>query len=209
MTTVAAVLLSAGESTRMGKTKALLDWGAGQSLLRYQIATLMKAGYSPVVVVLGHNPETLANQIPDHPDVKSIINQDYQSGRASSVAQGVSSLPKDIDGVLVISIDQPRSITMLEQLKQEWESTKPRPPIAVPTYGGRVGHPTLFNGSLVPMLLNLSEKSEGMRSLMVDFRERRLLVPTDDPLTLTNMNTPEDYSKTLNIATNSRMYQLK
>jgi molybdenum cofactor cytidylyltransferase len=208
MLTVAAVLLSAGKSIRMRKAKALLDWGPDQSLIQYQIKTLIEVGYAPVVVVLGHNAKMLATHIPDHPMVTTVINGSYWAGRSSSIVEGIRSLPKAIDGILVISIDQPRSPEMLRNLRQKWEDTEPRPPVAVPTYAGQIGHPPLFSGSLVPMLLNISEKSQGMREVMVGFAKQRLLVPTNDPLTLTNMNTPEDYLKILNVASASTMYQL-
>ncbi|MCH7608918.1 MAG: nucleotidyltransferase family protein [Chloroflexi bacterium] len=192
---IAAVLLAAGESTRMGEPKALLPWG-GQPLIAHQVSALHEAGYAPLVVVLGHGAERVAEALPDHITLDVAINARYEQGRTTSIVLGVLRLIEaGVDGVVIASVDQPRSAGMLRTLREAFE--RERPQIAVPSLGGRPGHPPLFSGGLLPELLKVSEETEGLRQVMRDFGEGRLLVPVDDPLTLTNLNTHEEYEAAL------------
>src|SRR5262245_23358738 len=102
----AAVLLAAGESPRMGGLKALPDW-RGQPLLLYQLDQLSSAGLDPIIVVLGHRAEALLPYV-ERSGARAVENPIYQEGRASSVRAGARALPPDCDGVLVLSVDQPR-----------------------------------------------------------------------------------------------------
>ena len=193
---VAAVLLAAGESTRMGEPKALLPWVDGEPLVSYQVHALHEAGYAPIVVVLGHDPYAVDNALPDDVDVTAIVNDRFQMGRTTSIMAGVLHLAApDTDGVLIISVDQPRSVEMLRTLREAWESEQPS--IAIPSLDGKGGHPPLFDAGLIPEILQVNEKEEGLRQVMRNFADRRLFVPVNDPLTLTNLNTREDYDAAL------------
>ena len=193
---VAAVLLAAGESTRMGEMKALLPWRDGQPLIAAQVRALHEAGYGPIVVVVGHEAERVSAALPGDVPVNVIINERYAQGRSSSIFAGVMSLTHEVpDAVLVVSVDQPRSAAMLRSLREAWE--REQPPIAVPSLDGRAGHPPIFAGELIPELLQVDERSAGLRQVMRNFGGGRLLVAVDDPLTLTNLNTRADYEAAL------------
>ena len=195
---IAAVLLAAGESTRMGGPKALLPW-MGQPLIAHHVTALHEAGFGPLVVVLGHDAERIASAVPRHVAVDAVVNLAYEQGRTTSIVAGVARLREaDVDGLLIASVDQPRSAGMLRTLREAFE--RERPQIAVPSLGGRPGHPPLFAGGLLPELLGVSEETEGLRQVMRDFHDGRLLVPVDDPLTLTNLNTHEEYEEALKLA---------
>ena len=198
MAGAAAVLLAAGESTRMHQPKALLPWQRGLSLLAWQVQTLADAGYEPIVVLLGHEADRLRAELPQAPAVTTVVNDRYQEGRATSVVAGVEALPEGIDAVLVISVDQPRSVALLKTLREAW--TAARPPVAVPAYAGKAGHPPLFSAALLPELRNVTEAKQGLREVVARHRAARLLVSVDDPLALTNLNTPEDYEAALAMA---------
>ncbi|MBM3939456.1 MAG: nucleotidyltransferase family protein [SAR202 cluster bacterium] len=195
---VAALLLAAGESSRMGEPKALLPWLGGRALLAWGVESLREAGYSPIVVVLGHAAERLRAEVPSHPGVSIVVNDGHAGGRSTSIVAGVRAVPADADAVLVASIDQPRSVTLLRDLRVAWEAS--RPLIAVPALDGRPGHPPLFSAVLRDELLNVSEASEGLRAVVSRHRAERLLVPSDDPLALANLNTRADYEAALRLA---------
>lgn len=197
--TVAAVLLAAGESTRMGESKALLPWIGGEPLVAYHVRALHKAGYAPIVVVVGHDAERVVEALPDDVEVLALYNSRYQQGRTSSIVTGVLELADpSTDGLLLISVDQPRSVTMLRQLREAWEAE--RPFLAIPSLDRKAGHPPLFNGGMIPELLQVTEEQEGLRQVMQDFADQRFFVNVDDPLTLTNLNTREEYEAALKIA---------
>ena len=194
---VAAVLLAAGESTRMRELKALLPW-QGQPLIAHHVTSLHEAGYEPIVVVLGHEAERVGEALPDDVSTMVLFNPRYEQGRATSIVTGMLELlGADVDGVLIISVDQPRSSAMLRLLREAWE--REQPPIAVPSLDGKPGHPPLFGAELIPELLQVTEEAEGLRQVMRNFHDGRLLVPTDDPLTLTNLNTREEYDAALRL----------
>jgi molybdenum cofactor cytidylyltransferase len=197
--TVAAVLLAAGESSRMGENKALLPWTDGEPLIAYQTRVLREAGYDPIVVVLGHDPYAVNDAIPEDIDLIAVVNDRYQQGRTSSIVTGVLEIATpETDAFAILSVDQPRSAGMLRTLREAWE--RERPYIAIPTLDGRGGHPPLFDGGLITEVLQVTEEEEGLRQVMRNFADGRLFVPVDDPLTCTNLNTREDYEAALRVA---------
>ena len=202
---VAAIVLAAGESSRMGEPKALLAWPPspwpGATLLSHAVLSVLEAGYAPVVVVLGHNAEALRPHAPQDARVRVVVNARYAEGRATSIACGVAALAGEaVDGVLIASVDQPRTVEMLHALRHAWERMQPRPLLAVPTYEGRAGHPPLFDAALIPQLLRVSEERQGLREVVARHRAARLAVPCDDPLAGVNVNTPTDYEHALRLA---------
>ena len=192
---VAAVLLAAGESTRMQEMKALLPWTSGRSLLAHQARALVGAGYYPVIVVLGHLADRLREEVADARHTFVVENPRYREGRTTSIVAGLRALPPGADGVLIVSVDQPRSDALLASLRGAWLAEQPL--LAVPSLDGRAGHPPLFAASLLPDLFAVTEEGEGLREVVSRYRQERLLVPTRDPLTLTNLNTRADYEAAL------------
>jgi CTP:molybdopterin cytidylyltransferase MocA len=193
---VAAMLLAGGESSRMGESKALLPWTTGEPLIAYHVRSLHEAGYAPIVVVLGHTPNQINRAIPDDIEVTVLVNEHYREGRSSSIIVGARQLASaDVDAFLVASVDQPRSVEMLRSLREAWE--RERPAIAMPSLNHRSGHPPLFSSSLINDVLRVSEEQQGLREVIQNHVDGRLFVNMDDPLTLTNLNTREDYEAAL------------
>lgn len=195
---VAATLLAAGESTRMEEMKALLPWIGGKPLLAHQTQALRAAGYAPIIVVLGHLAERLRQALTGPEPTLIVENPRYREGRTTSVVAGLRALPADAAGALIASVDQPRSVGLLAALREAWLAS--RPAIAVPSLDGRAGHPPLFSAALLPELLAITEERQGLREVAARHRGERLLVPTDDPLTLMNLNTREEYEAALRLA---------
>lgn len=195
---VAAVLLAAGESTRMHEMKALLPWLGGRSLLAHQAHALAEAGYGPIVVVLGHLAERLRQVLTGPEPMQIVENPRYREGRTTSITAGLRALPDDVAAVLIVSVDQPRSGALLARLREAWLAQ--RPAIAVPSLDGNAGHPPLFDTALLPELRAITEEGQGLREVVSRHRAERVLVPVDDPLTLTNLNTREQYEAALRLA---------
>jgi molybdenum cofactor cytidylyltransferase len=203
--TIAAVLLGAGESTRMREgdpelpSKALLPWKGGEPLIAYQVHALHEAGYDPIVVVLGHEAEAVAAALPEDVEVNALYNPRYEQGRTWSIMAGLLPIASyETDAVLIISVDQPRSAAMLRALRERWMDGEPF--IVVPSLNGKAGHPPLFDGTLIPELLQTNEQTQGLRQVMLNFADKRVFLDVDDPLTLTNLNTHEDYEAALRLA---------
>lgn len=195
---VAAVILAAGESRRMGRPKALLDWG-GKALLQHQLDELSAAGCDPLVVVLGHEALTIEAAIDCRGPCQIVVNSQYRTGRASSLRAGAASLPDATGAVIVASVDGPCSTATVRALIDAWRAGPRRgapPPgsIIVPRYESRNGHPALFDGSLLAEMRAVEERSEGLRALRRAHVASTTFLDVDDPLVTLNLNTPEDYA---------------
>ena len=134
MPSISAVLTAAGESVRMGRAKPLLTWH-GVTLVEYQIASLVDAGVSEVVVVLGHRHETVATHVRGL-GVRHVVNPHYRQGRATSIKAGLATLnPSMAEAVLVLNVDQPRTETSLQHTLEAHRQHSPL--ITIPTYKNR------------------------------------------------------------------------
>ena len=116
MDKVGALLLAAGQSQRMGSLKALLSWN-GTTLLRHQICSLDNARLDPILLVLGHRSTELQEHIKDVKYVQTVLNPDYKNGRTASIKVGLSAIKEhELDAVLILNVDQPRTSETLELL---------------------------------------------------------------------------------------------
>jgi molybdenum cofactor cytidylyltransferase len=186
---IAALLLAAGESTRMGRLKALLPWGGG-TLLEYQLGELTSALGAAPLVVLGHRAEELEPIVRRH-GARAILNRRYREGRASSIAAGIAALPPEAEAVLIASVDQPRPRSVLAGLVAAHRRLGG--PITRAVHGQRHGHPTVFDRTLFGELRRVSEESEGLKSVLRRHADGVRDVDLGDPVVLVNLNTPEEY----------------
>jgi len=190
MATIAALLLAAGESRRMGTAKALLSW-KGVPLLRYQIEQLMQAGVSEVIVVMGHEAERLLPLAEGAPGVTVVVNQDYRQGRTTSIKAGLQHVPSDCAGVMVLAVDQPRRADILRRLVEEFEQ---RPcAIVAPEFQGRGGHPAIFARGLLDEMQAITEAKQGLREVTQRHRAELRRVLFETPEVLLDINTTEEY----------------
>jgi CTP:molybdopterin cytidylyltransferase MocA len=189
--TVAAIILAAGESTRMGRPKALLDWG-GRTLLQHQIDTFSEAGCEPVVVVLGARAHQIRARTQCGGPCRLVENAAYRSGRSSSLRIGGMTLDDDVEAILIASVDGPSSLSTTRALIEAWRQSASR--IIVPRFSGRNGHPTLFDGALLGELRELQESTLGLKSVRSAHADSTQFIDCNDPWIRLNLNTPEQYS---------------
>lgn len=194
---LAAILLAAGESTRMGRPKQLLDW-RGEPLVAAQARTLLDAGCRPVVIVLGAYAARVRPHLPDRAEVQVVTNHRWREGRASSIRSGARAVPATVDAVVVASVDQPTDASLIRCLEVELEQ-HPDTLIAVPRHHGRNGHPPAFRSKLLAELQNVTERQEGLRQLRRRHADRTTFVETDNPIATLNLNTPDDYQTALEL----------
>lgn len=191
---VAAILLAAGESQRMGDAKALLPWG-GQTLIEYQLSQLMQPPIDRVLVVLGHLAAQI-RPIVDTTGAEVVINEMYERGRASSLKVGVRSLPDDTRTILVLNVDQARPHSVLQRLLEAHTSSGSM--LTLPTFSGQRGHPAIIDGWLLPELRTVHERTQGLRALVERHSAIVNEVPFDSNIVLLDINTPEEYEKARN-----------
>jgi len=188
---VAAILLAAGESARMGDPKPLLPWGE-TTLIEYQLGELAASGLDDIVVVLGYEAERV-RPLASAAGTRVVVNEGYRQGRASSLRVGAAAVPDDAEAVLVLNIDQPRPRALLRRLLGVHQESGAL--ITVPTYEGRRGHPTVVAGALLGDLRAADEQSQGLRGLLQRHTQTVREVPFPTPLVLLDLNTPEEYER--------------
>ncbi|MCH8008769.1 MAG: nucleotidyltransferase family protein [Chloroflexi bacterium] len=184
----AAILLAAGESTRMGQPKALLPWG-GVTLIEYQVRQLSEAGVGEIVVVLGHAADEIRERVPNIARV--IVNLHYNEGRATSLRAGAGALPDDAGPIIVLNVDQPRPAELLRALLAAHEAGAS--PISRPAFEGQHGHPPVLDGLLLEELRAVEEASLGLRGVMTAHAIDVADIDLGDERVLVSFNTPEEY----------------
>ena len=194
MAWIAAVLTAAGESTRMGRPKPLLPWDGG-SLVGYQVRSLAEVGVSEVIVVLSHAALDVVAHVRGADRLRILINPNYRQGRTTSIRMGLGEVSRRADVVLLLAVDQPRPPELIRHLLQEHADTGAL--ITMPSYQGRGGHPVVFQRSLLPELLEISEERQGVREVMERHRDQVHRLEVDSPVVRLDLNTWAEYQEAL------------
>ncbi len=188
---IAAVVLSAGESSRMGRPKALLPI-EGETFIGRIVASLKQTQVGKIVVVLGHNSDLLAAAIRPLA-VEILINPNYKLGQLSSLQVAVRNLlpDADCDGMLVHLVDHPYIDASLvdRMIQQFYESKKD---IIVPRCHGKRGHPVLFSRALFGELLD-APMDQGAKAVVNAHGNGTLEIDTDEKGITVDIDTPELY----------------
>ena len=192
---VGAILLAAGESSRMGQLKALLPW-RNTTLLEHQLRSLLDGGVQLVVVVVGRDADRLKPIIEAVEGASWTLNNDYLQGKTTSLKAGVAALAgQPISDVLLLNVDQPRNADTVRRLLERHQASSFR--ITIPTHGGKGGHPILIAAELFPELAEIEEESQGLKAVVRRHAEATERYELDDPSVLLDLNTPEQYQEAL------------
>lgn len=195
---LAALVLAAGESSRMGGSpKATLKAPDGRSFAGRIIDVLAEAGVDSLYVVTGtHHDAVVAAVTADAPRrVPAFVrNPNPARGQLSSLWVGMDhAITADIDALLVTLTDVPMiTVEVVRQVIDAWEAT--RAPIVRPAIGDVHGHPVLYDRSLFAALRS-APLEQGAKAV-VRAREAEILnVPVTDPGCLRDVDTPDDYRR--------------
>lgn len=192
---IAAVILSAGESRRMGSPKALLPYPLGEgrstTFVEHLIEVFGGSRAEPLLLVLGHEPATIRDAV-DTKGAQVIINRDYPKGMLSSIQTAVRALEaSEAEGMILCPVDHPEVTSeVVDELIDRFEAT--RAPIVLPVVSGRRGHPVLFSRSVFGELLSAPE-TVGARRVVWDHESNLLEVEVTVPGIRVDIDTPEEY----------------
>lgn len=185
----AGLILAAGESSRMGSPKALLEF-RGETFLD-RLIRCFSDYCSPVIVVLGHEPEVIRAGVRAAGSAVFVLNPDYSRGQFSSLQCGLRAVPEDAAGVLFTPVDHPNiEPATVRQLIAAGAS------IAIPQYLGRHGHPVLFTRAHIPEFLALGPDAQARQVLHSHAGEIRYL-DVADPGILDDIDDPDAYHRLL------------
>jgi molybdenum cofactor cytidylyltransferase len=205
---IAGIILAAGESSRFGRAKQLLDW-KGQPFVRAVAKTALEAGLGPVLVVRGANADQVQAAIKDL-EVHVVQNEEWKSGQGSSIRAGVVSLtpgspttllrdatrsPKmgegNAGGAIFLLVDQPQVTTSILRALVE-KHAEGLYPVVAPMVMDRRANPVLFDRITFSDLMKL-EGDVGGRAIF--HRHRVEYLPWHDDRLLLDVDTPEMYQR--------------
>ncbi len=189
MKDVAAILLAAGRSRRMGAFKPLLPFG-GKTVIEACIGNLRAGGVEEIVVVIGHRADEVRARL-QHLDVGFALNDAAESEMGVSIARGVEKISDGARTLIVALGDQPAiPPVLIRHLLAERKRTGAQ--IIVPQWQNRGGHPMLIDAEYRDELLHL-DTQRGLRALIESHRGEVRRVSVDSPYVVRDMDVWEDY----------------
>lgn len=190
---IAAIILAAGQSSRMGQHKLLLPL-LGKPLLLHVVENALAAGCAEVLVVVGYRADAVCRLLTDYP-VRVIENPAYAQGQSTSMRAGIAALAPQTEAAMILLADQPLvNPAMLQRLMQAWQDTAQ--PIVAPYYAGQRGNPVLFARALFPELLSVTGDQGGREVLQRHAREVEP-VPIADADAAQDLDTWQEYQALL------------
>ena len=195
MSNVAAVVLAAGMSQRMGRLKPLLPFG-DQPMIARVVETLQGVGdIHPIIVVTGNSASQIEHALRECP-VQFAHNSNFAAGgMLSSVQTGVRALPLDVDAFFLVLGDQPAvhpsTLRVLLEARQQTAA-----PIVLPIHEGRRGHPVLFDRRCMKEILALSNDAT-LKTVVQAHGGEAVEVAVADEGVLHDVDTPADYERAL------------
>jgi molybdenum cofactor cytidylyltransferase len=166
---VAAIILAAGQSRRMGGPSKLLARFDGEPLVRRVAAQAAASKADPVIVVTGHRAQEIESALTGL-DVRVVHNPDYAEGLATSLKTGLAAVPESAAGALVLLADMPNiSAAVIDRLVAAFRKRK-GPAIVLPTYEGKRGNPVLWSRDFFPELMDVTGDT-GARHILARHEE--------------------------------------
>jgi molybdenum cofactor cytidylyltransferase len=186
---IAAIVLAAGASTRMGRQKLTLPMRDGRPLVRLAVGQVLAAGLDDVVVVTGRDAEAVALALAPLP-VRTVVNPRYAEGQSTSLRAGLDALRSGTAAAVVALADQPLPDPyIIRRLAATFRTTGR--PIVVPVYRDGRGNPVLFAAAVFGELRAVTG-DRGGREVIARDPTRVAEVPIDLAMPA-DIDTPEDY----------------
>ena len=187
---IAAIVLAAGRSQRMGAANKLLLPLAELTILQTVIASVLPAKFAQVVVVLGFDAANIRSHL-QQDRLSLIVNKDYQSGMSSSLRCGLDALDDYIDGAMIVLADMPLITTaQLDQLISACLVSQAQD-IVVPYNNGRRGNPVVWQ-SVYFSEMKQQQGDQGARAMLQKYPQHIVPIEIDSQAIFIDIDTPED-----------------
>ncbi len=182
---IAALVLAAGQSRRMGPANKLLAEVGGQAMLERAVAAARASQAASVLVVTGHERARIEAAV----EAPTVHNPDYAEGLSTSLGVGIAALPEDVDGAVVLLGDMPFvSAAHIDRLIAAFNPLEGRT-ICVPTFNGKRGNPVLWGRELFAEMRGVSG-DVGAKHLIGANGDLLVEVPMPDAGVLRDIDTP-------------------
>jgi molybdenum cofactor cytidylyltransferase len=193
MKMLAAAILAAGESQRMGSPKALVPF-KGISFVQHLVNATRHPRVGVTRVVLGAGADDIRGRLGLDPSM-IVVNADWEKGQLSSIHTAIHSLPDETEGMILCPVDHPLvSANLVSQLIRQFDSSGKL--IVLPAFRGKRGHPVVFRASLYNELLNASP-NVGAREVVWAHPQEIEEVSTEEEGVILNLNDPEILKKAM------------
>jgi molybdenum cofactor cytidylyltransferase len=190
---VAAVILAAGRSTRMGGPNKLVAEIGGRPLIRIAAEQALASKARPVIVVTGHQRDEVAAALSGL-DVTLAHNPNFADGLSTSVRAGLQAVPAEADAAVICLGDMPQvQAALIDRLIAAFDPERGAL-IVVPTIGGQRGNPVLWSRRFFPELMAL-EGDIGARNVIGRYGEAVSELALSDAAALIDVDTPEALRK--------------
>jgi len=195
---IAAIVLTAGKSERMGRPKALLPF-RGRTFLEHILEAIAGSRIERAVVVVGHHRDAIENALllgGRSPTARSlrmetVYNPNYEQGMSTSVQAGLRALPPDVTAAALFLVDHPLiDSATIDALVAAVQPGR----IVLPVHNGRRGHPLVLSADVFGEILSLSS-DQGLNVVVRRDSSRVTEVPVDSPGILADIDTPADYER--------------
>jgi molybdenum cofactor cytidylyltransferase len=198
---IAAIVLAAGQSRRMGEINKLtipVTGAAGNKpMVAHAVDAALASKARSAIVVIGHEDEKVKTLLAGR-DVRFVVNPDYDKGLSTSLRAGVRALPEGTDGALVLLGDMPKvSAAEIDKLIAAFNPVEGRA-ICVPTHRGKRGNPVLFGSAFFESMANATGDT-GAKHLIgehedqtveIEMETDAVLADIDDPAALAALQRP-------------------
>lgn len=185
---IAAIVLAAGKSTRMGQNKMLADF-RGKPLIRVTVESVLKSAASPVLVVTGNQAEEVRASLYGL-EVAIADNPDYAQGLSTSLRAGLAALPDAVAGAVVCLGDMPLvEPAVIDRLIAAFNPAEGRL-ICVPAHDGKIGNPILWGREFFAEMSTLGG-DRGARSLLDEHGDQVVEIAVSNDSVLTDIDTPD------------------
>ena len=185
---IAAIILAAGQSSRMGAFKPLLPWGE-HTVIDACVKYFYDGGVTSIVVVVGHRAEDLRKHLATS-RVTFALNPDPTSQMDASIRVGINLVAQEAKAVFITPVDYPAvSSDTIASIAAEWSNGSP---LVKPTYQGRGGHPVLIDSAFRDELLRL-ESTVGLKGLFEGHKSEVKRLEVESPYIARDIDTWDDY----------------
>jgi molybdenum cofactor cytidylyltransferase len=187
---IAAVVLAAGMSTRMGRPKMTLPWG-DTTVIGQVIQVITLAGLDPIMIVTGAARQAVGQALSGF-KVQFVDNPAYQTGEMlSSIQAGLAALAPTIRAAMIFLGDQPQvQPGVIRAICDDYGRSHNG--IHIPSYQGRRGHPLLIDSALWPAIGELQHPAT-LRDFINSRPQRIAYTDISTDSILRDLDTPEDY----------------
>lgn len=186
---VACIILAAGLSSRFGSEKLVASFGPiGKSLIQnaVDVANGSKSNY--VLLVLGHKSDEVMEKL-KLGRAQMVLNKDFRRGLSTSIRTGISNVPGDCEGAILMVADQPfLSTRLLDRLIDAFRRKKAKAKIICLSFKGEPRNPALFSKEYFPKLNSIS-KDHGAKQVIAKHMQDATLINVDDERVFLDIDT--------------------